>query len=148
MEDPIPLVADVLRRKLPKSAVPPGEHGLAGTVLIDIDVTVAKSEETEAEASLPWKSIVAVLAADLKDAPAAIAKAARKAATADDDVPLPQEVEAALKKVSAKLPKKPKEGPTKVTGVVEIVGFVPATLEFPHWREIKQTIAGQQRRAA
>lgn len=137
MDHPFDLVADVLRRKLPAGDIAPGDHQLAGTALVDLDVSVAKSAPSECPPPLPWKSIVAVLALELGKE--AIVKAARRAAKAED-VPLPAEVEAALEKVRAKLPTRPREGPTKVTGRVEVVGFAPATVELPGWTELRQAL--------
>jgi hypothetical protein len=142
MDTPFPLVADVLRRKLPAVEIPPGEHKLAGTALVDLDVTVAKSEPTESAPALPWKAIVAVLARGYGDsAPNVIARAARKAVESDEEIPLPTSVELALEKIRASLPTKPREGPTKIAGTVELVGFAPATLTLPNWREVKAAIA-------
>lgn len=145
MDNNLPLVADVLRRKLPETKIAPGEYLLGGTALIDLDVTVAKSEPTEAQPTLPWKSIVAALAASLGDsAHLVIARAARKATAAEEPIPLPQSVEAALEKVRAKMPASKREGPTKVTGVVELVGFVPSAIVLPGWREVKEVITAQR----
>jgi hypothetical protein len=142
MDHTFPLVADVLRRKLPEAKIAPGEHKLAGTALVDLDVTVAKSAPTEAAPTLPYKAILAVLARGLGDtAPVVLAKATREALKADGDIPLPVAVEAMLEKIREKLPTKPREGPTKVAGTVELVGFAPAAIVLPGWREVKAAIA-------
>jgi len=146
MDNPFPLVADVLRRRLPAAEIRPGEHKLAGTALVDLDVTVAKSEPTEAAPTLPWKAIVAVLARGLGDAAhMVIAKAAREALKAEGDVPMPASVESHLEKIREKLPTKPREGPTKVAGTVELVAFAPATIVLPGWAEVKRVLMSGRR---
>jgi hypothetical protein len=143
MDDTIfPLVADVLRRKLPEAKIAPGEHHLAGTALVDLDVTIAKSPPTEAQPTLPWKSIVAALAGSYgNEAGQVIARAARKAIQADGFIPMPEKVEAKLAKVLAELSPKAREGPTKIAGDVELIGFAPTTLVLPGWREVREAIA-------
>lgn len=146
MDETILLVADVLRRKLPAAEIPPGEQKLAGTALVDLDVTVAKSAPTEAKPNLPWKAIVAALARSMGDTAAGIiARAARKAVAEDGKIPLPQSVEMALEKVRDEMPAEPREGPTKIAGLVEVVGFAPSSIALPGWVDMKAAIAAARK---
>jgi hypothetical protein len=148
MDDPFPLVADVLRRKLPEAEIAVGEHKLAGTALVDLDVQVNKGEDVLQSPNLPWKQIVAALAWGLGDtAPNVIGKAAERALNAEKEITLPAAVEQRLEAVRSKQKRTRRAGPTKVTGEVAIAGFAPSTLILPHWAEIRRVIA-EQRRAA
>ncbi len=142
MDDPLPLVSEVLRRKLPELPVAVGEHRLAGTALVDVEVAIAKSDSIIVKPNVPWKSVVAHLITMLgpKKAPAML-KAAVELAFADEMPSIPMEIEACNEAIRQAQRGSSKAGPTKITGEVAIAGYVPAEITLPGWRELRDAMA-------
>lgn len=134
MAKQIPLNAlhQAIRRKLEDLDLPESgrEYRLHGNATVFVDCTVLKLEDTEGRETLrpEWPAVLAVFCQNGGLLPEqvipAIAAALDQAEDGQADATYLAAAKFALQTAAEKLPKKPRAGATKVTGKVELTGFV------------------------